>query len=111
MEPPATAIAPPSSKTASPIAIVEAKMASASLAGAKPAAPGLFLMKISESRDLINPSGQKVQPGGASGKQEDELPFAVIEMDKNEVLMRAVEGNPATGNGIWGTRAHLYHIS
>jgi serum/glucocorticoid-regulated kinase 2 len=38
---------------------------------------------------------------------EDELPFAIIEMDKNEVMMRAVEGIPTTGNGVWGTRAHF----
>lgn len=72
-----------------------------------PAAPGLFLMKIIESRSLVHPNGTRILPGGPSGKDETELPFAVIEMDKNEVLMRAVEGVPATGNGIWGTRAHL----
>jgi hypothetical protein len=73
-----------------------------------PSAPGLFLMKVCETKALVHPNGTRIIPGGPSGKDETELPFAVIEMDKNEVLMRAVEGVPASGNGIWGTRAHLY---
>jgi hypothetical protein len=94
----------PSTAAVAPVPIVEAKITS----DAKPAAPGLFLMKISESRNLVGPGGSKVVPGGITGKMEDELPFAIIEMDKNEVMMRAVEGIPTTGNGVWGTRAHLY---
>lgn len=70
-------------------------------------APGLFLLKLSESRGLVHPNGTRILPGGPTGKDEVELPFAVIEMDKNEVLMRSVEGIPATGNAIWGTRAHF----
>ena len=80
---------------------------SVSKAAKGPASPGLFLMKFVESRGLVC-AGSRIVPGGAGGKDAAELPYAVIEMDKNEVLMRAVEGVPATGNAIWGTRAHLY---
>lgn len=71
------------------------------------AAAGLFILKVLESRNLVLPNGQKAVPGGPGGKDIGELTFAVIEMDKNEVLMRCIEGVPASGNGIWGTRAHF----
>ncbi|KAI8911685.1 kinase-like domain-containing protein [Gorgonomyces haynaldii] len=72
-----------------------------------PAAPGLFLMKLIETKGLAYPNGTRIAPGGPTGKDVSELPFAVLEMDKNEVLMRAVEGVPNSGVAIWGTRAHF----
>lgn len=70
-------------------------------------AQGLLYLKLLETRGLKMPADSNVTPGGPSGKDIGCLPFAVIEMDKNEVIMRAVEANPANNTVIFGTKANL----
>ena len=70
-------------------------------------AAGLLSLKLIETRNLKLPEGCGVLPGGANGKDVGFLPFAVIEMDKNEVIMRAIEANPAQNSVIFGTKANL----
>ncbi|KAI8927130.1 kinase-like domain-containing protein [Entophlyctis helioformis] len=69
--------------------------------------PGLLLIKILESRNLMLPSGVKLAPGGATGKDETQLPYAIIEMDKMEVLAKATEGNASSGVANWQSRANF----
>eukprot|EP00842_Homolaphlyctis_polyrhiza_P004299 jgi/Hompol1/4870/HPOL_001852-RA len=69
--------------------------------------PGLLLIKILESRNLVMPNGSAVVPGGASGKDESLLPFAVVEMDKMEVLVKSLDGNPNNCVANWQSRANL----
>lgn len=68
---------------------------------------GQLSLKLIEARGLKMPEGG-IQPGGATGKDVGHLPFAVIEMDKNEVIMRAVEADPATSLVTFQTKANLY---
>ena len=68
---------------------------------------GLLTFKILETRGLKMPSDCNVTPGGPSGKDISCLPFAVIEMDKNEVIMRSVEANTIENSVIFQTRANL----
>lgn len=73
----------------------------------KKISPGLITMKMIETRGLKMPEGTNLVPGGANGKDVSQLPFAVIEIDKNEVMMRAVETAPSTGVSTWQTKANL----
>ena len=56
------------------------------------------------------PADSNVTPGGPSGKDVGCLPFAVIELDKNEVIMRSVEANPIENTVIFQTKANLYDL-
>ncbi|KAL2912644.1 Serine/threonine-protein kinase [Polyrhizophydium stewartii] len=69
--------------------------------------PGLLLIKILETRGLVMPNGTAVAPGGSTGKDEQQMPFAIIEMDKMEVLAKAIEGNPNNGVANWQSRANF----
>ncbi|KAH6593831.1 hypothetical protein BASA50_007057 [Batrachochytrium salamandrivorans] len=71
------------------------------------AGPGLLLIKILETRGLVLPNGTKLAPGGPTYKDESLLPFAIIEMDKMEVLAKAIEGNPTTSLANWQSRANF----
>ncbi|KAJ3346522.1 hypothetical protein HDU91_007014, partial [Kappamyces sp. JEL0680] len=74
---------------------------------AKAFSHGLLALKLLETRGLKMPEGCTIVPGGATGKDVSTLPFAVIEMDKNEVIMRAVEANPATNTVLFQTKANF----
>ena len=50
----------------------------------------------------------KLMPGGQTGKDLSMLPLAIIEIDKNEVIMRSVEANPSTTVVQFQTKANLY---
>lgn len=68
---------------------------------------GLLSFKLLETRGLKMPAESNVTPGGPSGKDVGCLPFAVIELDKNEVIMRSVEANPIENTVIFQTKANL----
>jgi hypothetical protein len=91
----------PAAQAASP-AQVKAEPASS-----KSFMAGLLSLKLLETRNLKLPENCGVTPGGPTGKDVGFLPFAVIEMDKNEVIMRSVEANPAANTVIFGTKANL----
>jgi hypothetical protein len=90
-----------------PAVINDAKPA---LSQAPISGPGVLAIKVEDARKIIHPNRTKYQPGGANGKDESKLPFIVIEMDKNEAILRAIESNPATGGTIWGPRCQLYFL-
>lgn len=68
---------------------------------------GLLSFKLMETRGLKMPADSNVTPGGPSGKDVGYLPFAVIELDKNEVIMRSVEANPVENTVIFQTKANF----
>jgi hypothetical protein len=70
-------------------------------------APGLLSIKLLETRNLKMPIDCGVTPGGPTGKNVAQLPLAVIEIDKNEVMMRAVEANPETNTVMFQTKANF----
>jgi hypothetical protein len=70
-------------------------------------APGLLSIKLIETRDLKMPADCAVTPGGPTGKNIAQLPFAVVEIDKNEVMMRSVEANPNTNTVTFQTKANF----
>lgn len=76
-------------------------------ASSKPFMAGLLSLKLIETRNLKLPDNCGVTPGGPNGKDVGFLPFAVIEMDKNEVIMRSVEASPAANTVTFGTKANL----
>ena len=53
------------------------------------------------------PDGSKIDVGGSSGKDPNSLPFAIIEMDKNEVFIRSTDANPTTLMTNWNCRANF----
>ncbi|KAJ8326366.1 hypothetical protein BDV3_005907 [Batrachochytrium dendrobatidis] len=69
--------------------------------------PGLLLIKILETRKLMMPDGSSVQLSGSTGKDDGLLPFAIIEMDKMEVLAKAIDGNSSTTLANWQSRANF----
>jgi hypothetical protein len=69
--------------------------------------PGLLNIKLLETRGLKMPPDCTVVPGGPNGKDIAFLPLAVIEIDKNEVMMRSVEANPANQTVLFQTKANL----
>ena len=69
---------------------------------------GLLSFKLLETKGLKVPPDSNVTPGGTSGKDVGCLPFAVIELDKNEVIMRSVEVDPIENTVIFQTKANLY---
>ncbi len=70
-------------------------------------AHGLVTVKLLETRNLKMPAECPVIPGGPTGKDVGLMPFAVIEMDKNEVIMRAIEANPSANTVTFGTKTNL----
>ncbi|KAI8900259.1 kinase-like domain-containing protein [Globomyces pollinis-pini] len=68
---------------------------------------GLMNIKILETRGLKMPPESNLVVGGSTGKDIGMLPFAVIEIDKNEVMMRAIEHNPQSGVSSWQTKANF----
>ncbi|KAI9094097.1 kinase-like domain-containing protein [Phlyctochytrium arcticum] len=67
---------------------------------------GLLLIRVVEARNLVS-NGQPVQIATAQGGDVTKLPYAMIDFDKNEILVTAKEGNPASKTVVWGHRAHF----
>ena len=87
-------------------------------ASPQPLPPGMLLIRVVEARNLTLPNGSplqigsgdktKVESGGVGGAVlQTGLPYVVIDFDKNEVLVAAKEGHPATRSVTWQHRAHL----
>ena len=69
---------------------------------------GLLAIKLLECWNLKMPAEHsQLLPGGPTGKDLSMLPLAIIEIDKNEVIMRSVEANPATSVVQFQTKANL----
>ena len=69
---------------------------------------GLLAIKLLECWNLkMPPEHAQLLPGGPTGKDLSMLPLAIIEIDKNEVIMRSVEANPATSVVQFQTKANL----
>ncbi|KAJ3055393.1 AGC protein kinase Gad8 [Rhizophlyctis rosea] len=89
-----------------------------SSASSAPLPPGMLLIRVVEARNLALPNGTPLQIGsGDKAKAESSgsggtvlqtgLPYVVIDFDKNEVLVAAKEGNPASRSVTWQHRAHF----
>ncbi|TPX69348.1 hypothetical protein SpCBS45565_g02581 [Spizellomyces sp. 'palustris'] len=68
---------------------------------------GLLLIRVVEARNLVSANGTPLQISSATGGDVTRLPYVVIDFDKNEILVTAKDGNPATRTVIWGHRAHF----
>lgn len=105
-------VARPASPTPAPQAAASSPaQVKADPVSSKPFMAGLLSLKLIETRNLKLPENCGVTPGGQTGKDVGFLPFAVIEMDKNEVIMRSVEASPAANTVTFGTKANLYEFA
>jgi serum/glucocorticoid-regulated kinase 2 len=103
-EPPLPTAAPPANPT------VDSAKDIANDSNKKPFQSGLLNIKVVEARNLEMPEEHaNLKPGGSTGRDLASLPFVVIELDKNEVVMRAVEASPSSNTVQFQTKANLYH--
>lgn len=100
---PATSNAP----VAAPVATAASPVATATDKGSSAFHHGLVTIKLLETKNLKMPADCPIVPGGPTGKDLASLPFAVIEMDKNEVIVRAVEASPMENTVTFQSKSNL----